>query len=116
MAHMKGEDKDLAAHFMIIKQYGITLYGEKIENVFAEVPREDYIDSILEDVKGAEEDIAAEPVYAILNLCRALAYLQDGVCLSKLEGGKWGLSHLHMEEGQLRAFAERMLALIRKYM
>lgn len=134
VAHMKGEDKDLAAHFMIIRQYGITLYGEEIENVFAEVPREAYIDSIWEDVKGAEEDIKAEPIDVILNLCRALAYLQNGVCLSKLEGGKWGLSHLHdefspviaeamgcyqtgremnMEEGQLRAFAERMLMLIK---
>ena len=44
--NMKGDDKDLAAHFTIIRKYGITLYGEQIANVFAEVPRQNYIDSI----------------------------------------------------------------------
>ena len=91
---MKGEDKDLAAHFTIIRRYGIVLYGEKIEKVFAEVPRENYIDSILEDVRDAKEEILKQPVYIILNLCRVLAFLEDGRILSKKEGAEWVIEHL----------------------
>ena len=38
---MNGTDKDLAAHFKIIKEYGVVLQGEEIEDVFADVPRKD---------------------------------------------------------------------------
>ncbi|MGN6712483.1 hypothetical protein [Anaerocolumna jejuensis] len=55
---MKGEDKDLAAHFTIINRYGIVLYGEQIENVFGEVLKRDYVESIWSDVEGAREEIA----------------------------------------------------------
>ncbi|BCN30922.1 aminoglycoside adenylyltransferase domain-containing protein [Anaeromicropila herbilytica] len=92
--HMKGEDRDLAAHFTIINRYGIVLYGEPIENVFGEVSKRDYIESIWSDVEGAREDIADEPMYITLNLCRVLAYLKEDLCLSKKQGGEWGIAHM----------------------
>lgn len=92
--NMKGEDKDLAAHFSIINKYGIVLYGEKIKNVFAPIPKESYIDSIYADIENATEDIGEHPIYITLNLCRVLAFLKDGLYLSKEQGGKWGLEHL----------------------
>ena len=95
--NMKGDDKDLAAHFTIIRHYGVTLYGEKIDNVFAEVPRKDYADSIWEDVCDAKEEILEEPIYITLNLCRVLAFCRDGLCLSKQEGAKWAMEHLSAE-------------------
>ena len=95
--NMKGDDKDLAAHFTIIRHYGVTLYGEKIDNVFAEVPRKDYVDSIWEDVCDAKEEILEEPIYITLNLCRVLAFCRDGLCLSKQEGAKWAMEHLSAE-------------------
>lgn len=91
---MKGVDKDLAAHVTMINQYGITLFGEPIGAVFAPVPKEAYVDSILLDVERAKENILDQPVYMTLNLCRVLAFLKDGLYLSKREGGKWGLRHL----------------------
>ncbi len=91
---MNGTDKDLAAHFKIIKEYGVVLQGEEIEDVFADVPRKDYIDSIWSDVEGAGEDIADEPVYVILNLCRTAAFLRNGLILSKKQGGEWALQNL----------------------
>ena len=133
--NMKGDDKDLAAHFKIIRQYGITLYGEWIENVFAEVPRKDYVDSIWEDVCEAKEEIVNQPMYITLNLCRVLAFLKDGLYLSKKEGAKWAMEHLPAEytpiisdaltcyqtnqemvigEESGRAFADKMLAVIRE--
>lgn len=91
---MKGEDIDLAAHFTIIRNYGVTLWGEKIETVFAPVPKQDYLDSICADVENAAEDILEDPIYITLNLCRILAFVRDGLYLSKEEGGKWGMKHL----------------------
>lgn len=61
---------------------------------FDPVPKQCYIDSICSDVEHAAADILEQPVYITLNLCRVLAYLKDGLCLSKKEGGEWGLAHL----------------------
>ncbi len=95
--NMKGEDKDLAAHFTIIHKCGIVLYGEPVDDVFGPVPRDNYIDSIFADIENAEQDIPEDPVYYILNLCRVLAFLKGGICVSKEEGGKWGIKNLPAE-------------------
>lgn len=87
---MNGIDYDLAAHFTMIKKCGIVLYGEGIDEVFAEVGKEFYIDSICRDIEEAKEDILNNPVYIILNLCRVLAYLKEDLILSKKSGGEWG--------------------------
>lgn len=91
---MKGEDKDLAAHFTIITHRGKCICGAPIKDVFADVPVQDYVDSIWNDIADAEEDIADDPMYMILNLARVLAYLKDGLVLSKKEGGEWALNNL----------------------
>ncbi|ROR29226.1 streptomycin 3'-adenylyltransferase [Mobilisporobacter senegalensis] len=92
--NMKGEDKDLAAHFTIINRYGIMLYGEQIENIFGEVSKKDYVESVWFDVEDAREDIANEPMNMTLNLCRVLALLKEDLCLSKQKGGEWGIAHM----------------------
>ena len=94
ISKMKGEEKDLAAHFTIIKHRGKCLYGAPIENTFADVPAQDYIDSIRNDIADAEEEISENPMYLILNLARVLAYRKDGLVLSKKEGGEWALNNL----------------------
>ena len=91
---MNGTDQDLAAHFTVIRHRGVRLCGLPICQVFGKVPEEDYLDSILEDVAGAEEDIADNPMYLILNLTRVLAYIREKAILSKREGGEWGLRNL----------------------
>lgn len=98
---MNGTDKDLAAHFTIINAYGKCLYGAAIDEVFGEVPREDYIDSIWYDVENAVEDVGDNPVYIVLNLCRVVAYLKDSRILSKKQGGEWGLKNLPCEYKEL---------------
>lgn len=94
VARMKGEDKDLAAHFTIITHRGRCLWGAPVQDIFADVPARDYIDSIWNDIAGAEDEIAENPMYFILNLARVLAYLKDGSILSKKEGGEWALDKL----------------------
>ena len=104
---MNGTDKDLAAHFTIINKRGKCLYGAPIEDVFAEVPSVDYMDSIWFDVEGAAEEITEYPMYLILNLARVLAYKQEGLVLSKKEGGDWALGRLPAEYRPLIADALR---------
>lgn len=94
---MKGLDKDLAAHFTIINKRGKCLYGAPIQTVFAEVPGEAYLDSLLYDVAGAAKEITEAPMYLSLNLARVVAWLEEGLVLSKKEGGEWGLQHLPEE-------------------
>lgn len=91
---MHGVDPDLAAHFTVLRAVGQALYGPLPSEIIGEVPHAAYADSILADVANAEAEIADNPVYITLNLCRVLAYLQDGRVLSKQQGGQWGLAYL----------------------
>lgn len=95
---MNGMDKDLAAHFMITYHRGKTLYGEEIKEVFSEVSSEDYMDSIWNDIVSAEDEILENPMYLTLNLCRVLAYKQEGLILSKQEGGEWAINRITISE------------------
>ena len=94
---MKGEDKDLAAHFTIITNRGTCLYGAPIRDVFAEVPGCDYMDSLWYDISEAPEHIAEDTMYLTLNLARVLAYRKEGLVLPKKEGGEWAMDHLPAE-------------------
>lgn len=76
---------------------GITLYGAPIRDVFGEVPKEYYIDSIKNDVENARIEIIKNPIYIILNLCRVVAYIKDNLIISKEQGGIWGLNNLPNE-------------------
>lgn len=91
---MCGRDPDLAAHCTVVREVGIVLCGRPIQEVFGPVPREAYLDSIRGDIQNAEEEVLTNPMYVILNLCRVLAYIQEGLVLSKQQGGEWGLTHL----------------------
>ena len=95
--NMHGTDKDLAAHFTVIRKFGVVLYGAGIGKVFGEVPAKDYLDSIWADVENAFDEILDNPLYVVLNLCRVLAYLREDLVLSKKAGGEWGIKTLPRE-------------------
>jgi len=98
---MRGTDRDLAAHVMVLHHRGRALWGKRIDEVFSEVSPEDYWDSIVRDIENAASDIREMPVYMILNLCRVLAYKRDRLILSKSEGGEWGIARLPSQYGGL---------------
>lgn len=77
-AGMHGTDKDLAAHITVVRAVGQTLCGKPINDVFDEVPKAYYLDSISCDIENAVQDVADHPVYIILNLCRVLAFVREG--------------------------------------
>ena len=97
---MNGTDKDLAAHIMVLKRRGKCLCGAPVNEVFAEVPAQYYLDSVMGDIDNAAEEIADNTMYLTLNLCRVLAYKEEGLILSKKEGGEWALSNTPEEYHQ----------------
>ncbi len=103
---MHGTDRDLAAHFTVIRKAGFALCGTDAASLFGEVPEEAYLDSIKRDVAQAESEILENPVYMILNLCRILAYIREKLVLSKRQGGQWGLKNL---SGEYRPMIRRAL-------
>ena len=104
---MNGTDKDLAAHFTIIGKRGRCLFGTPVQDMFAEVPAGCYMDALWYDIEGAAGEIAENTMYLTLNLARALAYKEEGLVLSKKEGGDWAISHLPSEYHSLISDALR---------
>ena len=107
---MHGEDKDLAAHCMMLRHRGVRLYGPEIDQVFGPVSDEAFVNSVYQDIRNAKEDILKTPVYVILNLCRAVAYREEGVLLSKREGGEWALN-----DWQLAPYQGMICAALKAY-
>lgn len=103
---MRGTDKDLAAHFVIIKNRGKCLFGEPA-TIFGQVPQSAFFDSILCDCLDGADEITENPVYYALNMARALAFKNDGLVLSKKEGAQWAMQNLPKEHALV---AENALA------
>lgn len=94
---MNGIDKDLASHFTVIKYRGICLFGVEIDEIFNNINASYFFENIWNDIRNAESEIIDNPVYVILNLCRALAYKEEQLVLSKHEGATWALKVLPKE-------------------
>ena len=98
-------DSNLTIHFAITKERGICLYGKPIAAIFPDVPKLYYLQSIAHDAewslnniqKGPDTGKCLVPVYAVLNFCRALAFIKEELIASKIEGAEWGLEHLPEE-------------------
>jgi predicted nucleotidyltransferase len=90
-------DTDLAAHFVVIRQRGLCLFGKPILELFGEIPREYYIQSLLTDAETIYGNPEADPLYTVLNLPRILAFLEVGRVLSKMEAVIWAKSRLPNE-------------------
>lgn len=85
-------DPDIAAHITVTYHRGMTLYGTPLRRVFSLPSSEQYLSSVMEDLKNARMGITEQPVYFILNLCRTLYYLSENKISSKQEGGVWALN------------------------
>ncbi|KEQ26384.1 aminoglycoside adenylyltransferase domain-containing protein [Paenibacillus tyrfis] len=102
------EDPDLAAHLTVTYHRGIALYGKPLPEMMQPIDKRLYVKSILHDVEDAPQGVLEAPEYYVLNLCRVLYYLKEGVVSSKREGGEWGLEALPSEYGEtIRLCLER---------
>jgi predicted nucleotidyltransferase len=87
-------DDDLAAHVVIARERGITLYGQPARQLLPEVPTDDYVDALLFDFDEARDKITESPVYSVLNLCRVYWFLLKNAISSKDEAGEWAQLYL----------------------
>lgn len=89
-----GVDPDLAAHVTVVRQAGVALVGPPAVDVFPEVPRGDFVASLLGDVEYCLTK-RARSRYAILGLARVWATLAEpDVLHNKATGAEWALERL----------------------
>ena len=92
------KDPDLTAHVTSVRESGIALYGPAPTEVFAPVPEEAFLESILDDLEWIVEgrNILESPFYGVLNGCRVLLVLADRTRLvpSKEEAALWALENV----------------------
>ncbi len=89
-----GFDKNLAAHFSVIRHVGKVLYGAPIHDVFGPIPRHIYLDSLKHELKDYKQLIDTNPSHLVISLCRALAFEKDDLVLSKQQGAIWGIDNI----------------------
>ncbi len=92
-AGIPATDRDLAAHVTVARRRGVKLAGKELPTVFPIVPRADFSDALLSDLRWAMAGNAG-PEYCVLNACRLFAYLRDDLVLSKTEGAVWAAANL----------------------
>ncbi len=89
-------DGDVTSYIKLIKQSGIVLYGQNIQEVFADVSDEDFWEAICSDID--EYDFHAyDPRYFasnILILGRILSFKKEKRILSKYDGGLWMIQNV----------------------
>lgn len=84
-------DPDLLMHYVVASCAGVTISGFPASRVFGPVPRTMVLGYLHAELGWALAE--ADQRYAVLNACRALAYAEDGLVLSKMGGGAWALAH-----------------------
>jgi hypothetical protein len=82
-------DRDLLAHYAVAGAAGIAIVGPPAADVFGRVSRDDLLEYLREELRWAGE--SADQRYAVLNACRAIAYADEGLLLSKVGGARWWL-------------------------
>lgn len=82
-------DPDLIAHYAVTRAAGITIIGPPAVDVFGPVVRDELVAYLRDELGWATN--SADQRYAVLNACRAVAYAEEGVLLSKPDGARWWL-------------------------
>jgi hypothetical protein len=84
-------DPDLILHYAVLRQCGWTAYGTSASDSIGEIDRATIIAQLTDELSWAAAH--APGSYAVLNACRALRFVSDGVLCSKSDGGRWALSN-----------------------
>lgn len=91
-------DIDLLSHLMYVRQRGVVLTGQPIQEVFGGYDWQHFMDAVIDDFEWILEDehIVETPFYGVLNICRVLQLISENskTVHSKDEGGEWGLHNL----------------------
>jgi hypothetical protein len=90
-----GDPGDVGGHWFaidrsILSQAGVALFGPPAGEVFAPIPLEELTPVLIESLRWHREH-AAEPSDAVLNACRTLHFVEDGLWASKPAAGRWAV-------------------------
>jgi streptomycin 3"-adenylyltransferase len=99
------KDNEILSNLYTTKKRGFCVWGMPISDVFSQIPAENHLKSVTEDLVHTRKYLHENPervgydpaVYWILGSCRILAFIREEKVLSKLEGGQWGLANLPKE-------------------
>jgi streptomycin 3"-adenylyltransferase len=98
-------DPDLALHYLVVRNAGWSACGAPAADVIGEVRPDDVIRGLSAELRWAAAE--APGSYAILNACRALRYVEEGVICSKTDGGVWAIEQSIEPDLVRRALASR---------
>jgi predicted nucleotidyltransferase len=98
-------DPDLAAHVTVVRQHGVALEGRPPAEVFPAVPWDDYVDSLLRDLRWTRSTDKPLPVYQVLSPARIWATVATGEIHSKDSGAAWALGRIRADMRPLLAGA-----------
>jgi predicted nucleotidyltransferase len=84
-------DTRVVMHFACCRDHGIPLVGPPAGEVFAPVSRREYLMALGRELNR----VWMTPHYTILNACRDLRFVEEGVICSKVAGGQWALERGH---------------------
>ncbi|MGN0387024.1 MAG: aminoglycoside adenylyltransferase domain-containing protein [Lachnospiraceae bacterium] len=89
-------DADVTSYIKLLKQCGIVLYGEEIQEVFADVSDEDFWSAISADIENYDfHDYDARYLASnVLILGRILSFKREKRIFSKYEGGLWMIKNV----------------------
>ncbi len=84
-------DPDLVLHYAVLRQRGWTATGASAIDSIGEIDSTTIIAQLADELTWAAAH--APGSYAVLNACRALRFVSDGVLCSKSDGGRWALGN-----------------------
>lgn len=82
-------DEDLTMHLVVARERGIDLLGSFPVGGIPAIPRADFLAAVLSDFEWAETQSVDLSDYMFSNACRTMAFLREGLVLSKSEGRQW---------------------------
>ena len=92
-------DPDLVMHYAVCRAKGVSVHGAAAASLIGEVPRRLILACLAGDLSWGLEN--ASEAYAVLNACRAEAYLTTGQIISKLAGAELALQRAEPETAGL---------------
>ena len=91
MADQSNGDSDLNAHLAVCRVSGVALSGPAPAEVIGPVDRHRLLVYLAHELQWGLDH--GDQRYAVLNACRAAAYAEIGLLLSKVSGGQWWVEH-----------------------
>lgn len=99
------KDNEILSNLYTTRKRGFCVWGLPMGDVFSRIPAQYHLRSVVEDLEHTRRHLHENPervgynvaAYWILGSCRVLAFIREEKVLSKLEGGRWGLTNLPKE-------------------